>query len=127
MKDAVIERLFEYLENKRVRDSELAEILGITRSNPGQWKRGVNAPTLKNFIAILDYFPDLNVEWLFRGDKQNKNNQIVTGNENTTAFAGNNISMESGSIYQTENKYLKQLLKEKDEQIKLLKDAIKQK
>lgn len=51
----------------------------------------------------------------------------VTGNRNKTQVTGGNytVTRGPGAEIETENKYLKQLIKEKDEQIRLLKSLIK--
>jgi transcriptional regulator with XRE-family HTH domain len=128
MKREIITRLLLWASEKNMNASQFADKLGIARQSVSGWKRGEHAPTLDLLCEIFNIFPDLDANWLFGREAKTgaTQNQDVTGNKNYTSMAGKDMVNEP-SMLQQENKYLKQLIKEKDEQITLLKHVLKHK
>lgn len=114
------------MERRRIPQKELANILGLSKQTVSNYltnKSKFTLHVLEDFLSALG----LPVSALVN-DYENRfltggQSLAVSGNENLTNLAGGNITTGSDKL-QTENTYLKQLIKEKDEQIKLLRELL---
>lgn len=57
------ERLKEIRTNKRIKLREVAEYLGMTLRNYQRYEAGDTEPSVKNLIALADYF-DVTLDYL---------------------------------------------------------------
>lgn len=124
MELSVIDRIFEILKQNDVKDAQLSRTLGVSRTTISEWRNGKNNPSPKLILKFLFHFPEIDANWLIRGQALSKAGQTITGNSNIQAGGMASVS-EPQAVFKTENTHLKQLLIEKEEQIKLLKELLK--
>ncbi|MCX6286028.1 MAG: helix-turn-helix transcriptional regulator [Bacteroidetes bacterium] len=63
----MIERLLELMRMKNLSSSQLADAIKVQRSGISHFVSGRNKPSLEFILRILNYFPDLNPDWLLFG------------------------------------------------------------
>jgi len=63
----MIERLQELMRIKKLSPAHLADAIGVQRSGISHFVSGRNKPSLEFILKILDYFPDINPDWLLFG------------------------------------------------------------
>jgi len=118
MNQKIINRLFDYTHLKKVNDSELSEILESDRPYVSRIKSGKKRLTFEKFELIYTTFHDLDLNWLFRGKPlESETTDIVNAYFNSGTQTKNEVVQ---ATLQTENRYLKDLIKEKEKQIELL-------
>lgn len=66
-KDQFIQRLLDFLDQKEMNASTLADRLGIQRSGISHIISGRNNPSLDFVMKFLDAFPEVSFEWLIYG------------------------------------------------------------
>lgn len=120
----ITSRIFDVIAQKRISQTDLAQALGITKNNISEWKSGNSAPSPKIILKLLFHFPDIDANWLIRGEVQQNTSQTQTIRGNYNHQAGTHIITEP-SVYELENRHLKQIIAEKEEQIVLLKELLK--
>jgi transcriptional regulator with XRE-family HTH domain len=123
MKLSVIDRIFEVLKQNEVKDAQLSRTLGVSRTTISEWRNGKNSPSPKLILKFLFHFPEVDANWLIRGKPAEKSGQTATVNYNVQAGTSAMVNEHQNEL-KTENSHLKQLLKEKEEQIKLLKQLL---
>lgn len=69
--DSKIPRLFELMEERGVRGSDLTRLFGVSSGNISNWKTGKNLPSSGTLCAIADYL-GTTPEYL-RGESDEKN------------------------------------------------------
>ena len=121
MENSVTQRIFEVIETKRISSATVSQVLGITRANLTDWKMGRSEPSPKIIIKFLYHFPEVDANWLIRGTVSEKPIQMITGSHNMQA--GLNIAKETSN----EAEYLRAIISEKNEQILLIKEFLKNK
>jgi predicted XRE-type DNA-binding protein len=114
------ERLNSFLEGKRISTTELAEMLGVTHAAVSLVRSGKNGMSMQMLIKMMKLFPDLCPKWMITGE----------GSPNCYCQGvGANREMEGMFIEIETLKHrvgmLEQLLKAKDEIIKLMKKSEK--
>ena len=63
----MIERILLILKTKNISSSQLADEIGVQRSNISHILSGRNKPSLEFIKKILDRYKDINMEWLING------------------------------------------------------------
>lgn len=63
------DRLIEFIEFTGMTDEKFASKVGITRQIVSLWKRERAYPSSDKIIKIIKTFPDLDANWLIRGEK----------------------------------------------------------
>lgn len=61
-------RLKELRLKKRLKQQELAEILGIKRNTYSDWENGKTEPSYENLVKLADLL-EVSLDWLFGRDK----------------------------------------------------------
>ena len=129
MKTSITDRIFEVLKQTEVKDSQLSRTLGVSRTTISEWRMGKLEPSARLILKFLFHSPEVDANWLIRGTGQNENQRqklVISGKNQNTNQAGGNISTTIDNNHLlTENKYLKEIISEKDKQIKLLEQLIK--
>jgi len=62
--DAFVERLFEFMKSKELTQNAFEQKCGLSHTNLRGMKQG---PTTAYLMQILTTFPELSMDWLFRG------------------------------------------------------------
>jgi transcriptional regulator with XRE-family HTH domain len=70
------ERIREFMDYRKLSPSELADIIGVQRSNVSHVLSGRNNPGSAFIEKLLHSFPELNARWLILGA-----GQMITGQE----------------------------------------------
>lgn len=122
MKLEILNRLFDYIESKGLTQAEFGEKLMLSRAAVSAWRNGHSAPSGDRIIDILLTYEDLDANWLIRG----KGSQNVTLNnkmsgKHITNQQGSNLHYNDATMWKEMYEMTLQLLKEKEETIKLLK------
>lgn len=127
MKNSITERILQYIEANDLNFNTLATRIGITRNNFSLWKAGKSEPSPKVILKILWHFPEIDANWLIRGESRGTS-QTVQGKNNINQQAngtGNSVINEAAAVYKNEVELLKEIIKSKNEQIELLKSILK--
>ena len=66
MKDTAIERLKNYLEEKRYTDDQFGKLIGTSKATVNRWWHGTS-PSMKHLVEIFKNFPDITPNYLFNG------------------------------------------------------------
>lgn len=61
----LIDRLFKFMEYKELSQNRFEIECGLTHTNLREKKQG---PTAEYLMKIITTYPELNLNWLFRGD-----------------------------------------------------------
>jgi len=71
MDENIILRFKEFLNDKGISPSELAEKISVQRSSISHILSGRNKPSLDFVVKLLEQYPDLNIYWLLnnKGEK----------------------------------------------------------
>ena len=125
MKTSITSRIFEFLERENIAQSQLARTVGITRANITEWKSGASQPSPKVILKILFHFPEIDANWLIRGSTNININDSSQHQKTTGKQSSNTISNISGGS--TELEFLRETIKDKNEQITFLRDLLKNK
>lgn len=107
-----IDRFCKYMKYKGLNDNQVTVSLGISVGVIGKSKahgRDLSAAVIEK---ILNFYTDLNGEWLLTGVGNMLKNSIIQTNQN-----GDNINGHNVTVNKTEVVQLIELLKKKDEQI----------
>lgn len=64
----MIDRIQELLKAKNLTPSQFADEIGIQRSGMSHLLSGRNKPSLEFVYKVLRRFPEINAEWLIRGN-----------------------------------------------------------
>lgn len=64
----MIERIQELLKAKNLTPSQFADEIGIQRSGMSHLLSGRNKPSLEFVYKVLRRYPEINAEWLIRGN-----------------------------------------------------------
>jgi len=127
MENSITVRIFEIIERLNLNQTKLSQVLGITKSNLSEWKTGRGEPSPKVILKFLYYFPEVDANWLIRGKGiEPAAGQSVTGSANTVAQGGSKMmgNVFANAAADVEINYLKAIIKEKEEQITLLKTVL---
>lgn len=122
MKLEILNRLFEYIETKGLTQEEFGGKLMLSRAAVSAWRNGHSAPSGDRIIDILLTYEDLDANWLIRGKGSQSAPQInkMSGKSHTNQMQSN-VHINDSLIWKERYEMTLQLLKEKEEQIKLLK------
>jgi transcriptional regulator with XRE-family HTH domain len=74
---AIGSRIQELRRRKKLTQSELGEIIGVTASSIGQYEIGITKPKLDTLIKISREL-SVNLEWLMTGDGECEKNTITS-------------------------------------------------
>lgn len=101
-------RLFEYLEEKDIKDSEFARSIGATRQNVSLWRNNKADISPKTIVKIFNTHKDLNINWLFWGKgmpmlKEGMDKEIETILLSKTQEYGRKIKLLEIEIEQYKN------------------------
>jgi transcriptional regulator with XRE-family HTH domain len=66
--DDVSIRIFQLLSEKGISKSEFSQLSGISKATLSHIESGRNKASLKLIQACLSVFPDLDLNWLLKGD-----------------------------------------------------------
>ncbi|MDH5524544.1 MAG: hypothetical protein OEY01_11210 [Desulfobulbaceae bacterium] len=128
----IYNRLFEFTYLQKCKNVELALILESDRGFISHLKKGTNNLTFQKLVLLAGHFKNLDLNWLIRGEAiSGEQTQSISSNGggNTLANIGGGFHGNMGgnsAALETEVKHLKAIIKEKDEQIKILKSVLKQ-
>lgn len=62
------DRIRKFLEYKGISPSELADAIGVQRSNVTHVLKGRNKPSFQFIEKLLHIYPDINAKWLLLGE-----------------------------------------------------------
>jgi transcriptional regulator with XRE-family HTH domain len=111
MESTVIKRIKDFLEHKNISQEDLRRALVIrSRSQVSNWFTGADNMPDKQIVKIIRAFPDLNANWLIRGEGEMLNDpqKMVAHIMRDTPFCTECIKKE-GKL-----EYMQELLEEKD-------------
>ena len=106
------ERLQTILSLENISAAQLASLLGIQRSTLSNLMRGRNKPSYDLILAILTKLPNLNLDWLLKGEGQpyrnsglnlrgmRLNNTNAKDEKNTTSMSYNDTNSSSEEVGQ---------------------------
>jgi hypothetical protein len=120
MYDKIMARFFEYTYKKKCKDIELTTVLNGDRSYISHLKNSKKKLTLQKLILLSFHFTELDLNWLIRGKSLKKAKQTT----NYSLNVGAPDKVNDITATELENSHLKELIKEKEEQIKLLKQLL---
>jgi transcriptional regulator with XRE-family HTH domain len=66
--ESIIGRIEELLRTKNLTPSKFADVIGVQRSGISHIMSGRNKPSLDFILKVLEAYPELNAEWLIRGE-----------------------------------------------------------
>jgi len=127
MNESITERIFEFIKKFDLTDAKLSRTLGVTPTTISEWRTGRNIPSPKIILKFLHHFPEVDANWLIRGKGiEPTAGQSVTGSANTVAQGGSKMmgNVFANAAADVEINYLKAIIKEKEEQITLLKTVL---
>jgi transcriptional regulator with XRE-family HTH domain len=76
----ISQRIFGIMEKKHLKQSDLANYLGISNSSVSDWKKKGSVPSADKIVKISEFL-NVSVDYLLgRTDEQNSTQQINTGN-----------------------------------------------
>ena len=64
----LVDRIYQIIDSNNLTQLKFAEIIGIQRSNISEWKTGKSSPFPKVLIKIVKEFPQIDANWLIRGE-----------------------------------------------------------
>lgn len=90
----IVERFKEFLKDKDISPSELADKIGVQRSSISHILSGRNKPSLDFIVKLLEQFPNLNIYWLLnnKGEKYK-----IESNSPSPSLLGSNKAEEISS------------------------------
>lgn len=62
--ESFIDRLFEFIASRGLSQNKFEELCGLTHTNLREKRQG---PTAAYLMRIISTFPELSLDWLFRG------------------------------------------------------------
>jgi len=96
----MIERILLILKTKNISSSQLADEIGVQRSNISHILSGRNKPSLEFIKKILDRYKDINMEWLING-KGPMQKEIITANPDLFTILESNDAKKISSKPET--------------------------
>jgi transcriptional regulator with XRE-family HTH domain len=94
-------RIKEFMTLKRINAAELADKIGVQRSNISHILSGRNLPSIHFVEKLMNSYPELNLEWLLTGNgsiwKSAENQKGRTENEPKIEFKEENRQPEKSS------------------------------
>lgn len=137
--EKIMSRLAQYIDSKEVSRRQFEENAGVTNGIIQKAIRNATSFGINNLNKVAEYYPDLNLNWLFRGGEAmivDNITQSTEGNYNQTNIQGNNTqtnyASEPPTEYKTEEnedsiiEFLKKQLEEKDRLIREQKEELKE-
>lgn len=97
----------------------------LSRAAISAWKNGSSQPDGDRIIEILIAYPEIDANWLIRGDDSQVGISNVMHGSNLTNQQGENLTSVDPHLWKERYMMSLQIIKEKDEQIKLLKNISK--
>lgn len=73
----MIERIQELLKAKNLTPSQFADEIGIQRSGMSHLLSGRNKPSLEFVYKVLRRYPEINAEWLIRGNSPGESDSYL--------------------------------------------------
>lgn len=113
----------EAMQTSNLTQSAISEILGATRQTVANILTGRTELTLNTFETLAGAV-GLAVDQIINTYRPAGHVATTTGNRNQINQAGGNVTSAETVALETEIKYLRELLSEKNEQIKLYKTII---
>ena len=83
--EAFVERLFEFMAAKGLTQNKFEKICGLSHTDLREKKQG---PTAAYLMQIITAFPDLSMDWLFRGTGSMLLGEIVQKREAPSVSIG---------------------------------------
>ena len=77
MESPIFQRIRQYLKFKRISVTELSDVLKMKPSTLGGQLNGSRKLDIDALTAIIDSYPTLSVEWLFRGGEIMENMDLT--------------------------------------------------
>lgn len=68
-------RIKQFMEHKGISSSELADTIGVQRSNVTHVLHGRNKPSFQFISKLLETYPEINAKWLIMGSGNMLENQ----------------------------------------------------
>ena len=103
---AISERIFDLLESRGKRASDLARALGVRPTTVSEWKSGKREPSAVHYEKLAEYF-GVSLDYLITGKSaRDAPVQQIIGNNNT-----NNVATVSGNVSGELTEYERELLK----------------
>lgn len=121
----IIKRIFEFVDAKGFTQEQFGQKLMLSRAAISAWKTGTIQPNGDRVIDILIAYPDIDANWLIRGKSITESMVNVMKGKNLTNQQGENLSVSDINIWKERYMMAQQLIKEKDEQIILLRSIHK--
>lgn len=125
MEIGIIRRIFEFISQKGYTQQEFGDRLMLSRAAISAWKNGSSQPDGDRIIEILIAYPEIDANWLIRGDDSQVGISNVMHGSNLTNQQGENLTSVDPHLWKERYMMSLQIIKEKDEQIKLLKNISK--
>lgn len=119
-----IERFDKYMEIKHLNDNKVTVQAGLSVGSLGKSRKPNRDLSISNIEKILNFYTDLNKEWLLSGEGEMLKNASAVAENHSISIAGeevreNNISMNSDET-------IAKLIDEVAAQRKLTEIALKQ-
>lgn len=123
MEKDVLIRLFEYIENKGLSQSEFGNLIGVSRAIISNWKTGKHEPEDKRIFDIIRNIPDIDANWLIRGHPLSSVTNTMIGSHNMNQQGDHNTAQDSSQAYLWKERYeaAERIIAEKEKYIELLK------
>ena len=68
MEDFVIQRIRSVIKSERVSISALSKMINMPQVTLNRQVSGESAMSLETFVAIMNYFPKVSLDWVIRGE-----------------------------------------------------------
>ena len=94
-------RIKRFMEHKGLTSSELADTIGVQRSNVTHVLHGRNKPSFPFISKLLETYPEINAKWLIMGEGQMLESGISSG---ATLFQEEEPATYSAPIEKIEKK-----------------------
>lgn len=126
LQNYVVNNLRVIVNENRITQEALGDKMNLSRHMIANYLKGRTELTLKMIEKFANALDISAIEPFIGFDGWGGSfNPKVIGKRNKTFVSGRNLNVNSGAELEIENRYLKQIIEEKNEQIKLLKTLIK--
>ena len=116
MDNTINERLSDFLINKNISQQEIAISLGTSQPNVSAMCKGYRTISRKTVVKLSNIFPDLNVDWLLKGE-----GSMLRGSGEPKATESGDAALREEVVMLRERvRNLQKLIDEKERTIRIL-------
>ncbi len=114
----IIERIYQLIDYKKDSVYKISKEIGVSNGYFSKTKAKNGSVGGDIIEKIVNYYTDVNVEWLItgKGEMLKTSTQSIVQNGNANINNGHNVSGQGNVIKQTNNE-LMEIIREKDRQI----------